>query len=239
MILLSGVTHDIRIGATVERVISSVTTRIPTDRRIALLGSSPSADAALFEMLSGVILPSAGTVKRYARVSFPVGFSGGFSPELTVRQNVEYVAKLYDQPPDKMVDFIATWLRLGSELDRPFVKLPRPTMREFAWAIAFGLPFDVYLLTANRKVTVSTVWRVFYELFKVRAATCGFIASADPYFARLHCDMGMVLRNQRLELFEDMEEAIRIADEAAGSEKNNSREYVKESRPMKPVGESL
>lgn len=224
MILLSNVAHEIRIGSSVDRLISNTNVRIPSDRRIALLGSKPPISSALFDLLCGMVPPVVGTVTRFRRISFPVGFSRGFSPELTVRQNVEYVAKLYDQPLNQVVEFVATWSEIGPAFDQPLIKLPRPAMREVTSIVALSIPFDMYLVTANRAVSVSPMWRKFYELFKIRAATSGFIASTDPHFARLHCDMGMLLRNHRLELFEDIEDAILIASQTASSNGDSAQE---------------
>lgn len=232
MILLSGVTHEVRTGPITERIVTNVTARIPSDRRVALLGNKPAINAALFDLLAGIVPPTAGAIRRYGRISFPVGFAGGFSMELTVRQNVEYVAKIYDQPLNETVDFVKKWSGIGPAFDQPFIKLPRSMLREIISIVAFSIPFDMYLLTANRKVTVSPLWSKFYELFKLRSATSGFIASADPHFARLHCDMGMLVRNRRIELFEDIEEAIRMADETAADTESNRRD-VDEPHPSK------
>jgi ABC-type glutathione transport system ATPase component len=52
-------------------------------------------------------------------------------------------------------------------------------------------------------------------LFEARAKTSGmFILSQDLAFARKFCDMGLVLDDGELRLFEDVEQAIAFAAEA-------------------------
>jgi capsular polysaccharide transport system ATP-binding protein len=233
VIALTAVTHDVQTKPAPERILTDVSLEIPADRRIALLGGTQIARKALFDLLSGIALPKSGRVARKCTVSFPVGFLGGFVPELTIRENVGILASMYDQDGPKIVQFISRFADLRPELDKPFGKLPRIVVRRLGLFIAYSMPFDVYLVTAGRRLMNSALQQDIYGLFKARAATHGMIVSTDPHFARMHCDMAMIMRLGQIEIFDDVEAALSHLDSNADEDVDDGLDAAEESNPSR------
>jgi capsular polysaccharide transport system ATP-binding protein len=208
MISLDRVSHDIVTGAERRQFLRAVTVNIPPDRHIALLGATDEDRLVLFEILSGVVLPKQGLLIRKGNVSFPVGYLGGISGDLSVRQNVEHIARIYGADVHKTTDIVERLANLGGKFDRPFEELSKVERRQLAPIVALSIPFDLYLLSAGRKGSQNPSLKTFYSMFHARASGCGMIIATDPIFARAHCNMGMVVRNGGLHLFDDVEEAI-------------------------------
>jgi capsular polysaccharide transport system ATP-binding protein len=210
MIILQDVTLA---GTTLRRkhkpVLSSVDLAIPSDRRIALLGPSEQDKKKLLNLLCGATLPTHGHVARNARVSFPVGYTGGISGDHSVRLNVAHVARLYGADADSVLNFVQQIEGLGKVFDKKFSALPKSTRRKFAYIIAYSIPFDVYLLESEPQRVPNDCREISYALFQARMRTAGMVISTrDPQFAREFCEVGLVLKQGRLRLYSDIESAI-------------------------------
>jgi capsular polysaccharide transport system ATP-binding protein len=209
-----------------RKVLSSVNLEIPSDQRIALVGSSAEDRRILVDLLGGVALPTAGRVIRKAEVSFPVGQLPGFSKDLTVRVNVAHVARLYGANVKTTVEIVEKLIDLGNVFDKPYDDMPRQLRKPLAQIVAFAIPFDAYILTDDslRPVQESRHRRdrddhsaACYALFQARLKTSGMIIPTDDLdFAREHCEMGMVLYQGRLELLDDVDDSFRLGQEHRG-----------------------
>src|SRR6185503_18714854 len=100
----------------------------------------------VIDMLAGIVLPTYGRIVRDCRVSYPVGFLGGCSPEISVRLNVAHIAKLYDVDPRTLVEFVERAAEIGLPFEKPFAELPNNLKRQLGLILSFAIPFDVYLL---------------------------------------------------------------------------------------------
>jgi capsular polysaccharide transport system ATP-binding protein len=197
-------------GARRREVLADVSLRIPSNRRIAVLGPSGRDKRVFMKLLAGIEFPTSGTIVRNARVSFPVGKIGGFSRDLSVRGNVAHVARLYDADVDAVVDFVKKVMRLGAAFDRPYREMPARKREDFSQVLSYSVPFDVYLLgeevaAIGKRKEKSEV----FSLFEARARTCGMImATSNPGFVREFCDMALILHKGNILLTKDVEGAL-------------------------------
>jgi capsular polysaccharide transport system ATP-binding protein len=182
---------------------------IPSHRRIALLGPSEADKRDLIDLLSGVRMLSTGHVRRYAALSFPVGHLGSQSRDLTVRQNVAHVARVYGADVAKTVAFVAAVLDNNPLFERPLREFPQEQLRTLLAIIALSIPFDTFLLADDVFLGGGRLKERCYALFRARIEKAGAIISArNAQFARQHCDMALFLHKGLLTAFEDVEEAL-------------------------------
>jgi capsular polysaccharide transport system ATP-binding protein len=214
MILLDQVTltATVRINvmrAEVRTVISSASLAIPSDRRIALLGPSDEDKKVLINLLGGVVLPRKGRILKKAKVSFPVGYLGGFTVDFSPRKNVAHLARLYDADVETVVDFVENTTVLGPAFDKPYKLLTGPQRRQLGRVVGYSIPFDVYVLTEEIVNGRNKENDISYHLFQARSRTAGMIIpTQNPKFAREHCEMGLVLNDGDLRFFDSIENAI-------------------------------
>ena len=57
---------------------------------MGILGLNGQGKSTLIRIISGSELPDSGTIKRKGRVSWPIGFTGGFNGSLTGRENLRF-----------------------------------------------------------------------------------------------------------------------------------------------------
>lgn len=214
MISLHNVTKRILLHGKDREVLSGVSLTIPTDRRIALLKPNEHDKLVFLHLLAGIILPTRGRIVRKARVSFPVGYLGGFSPELSVRHNIMHVARLYRVNAAELLAFVEQVGEFSMLLDQRFQHLPGPLKNQLGLIIAYGIPFDVYLLPRERgraKGNPADFQQTAMALHEMRARTCGMIVVVNnPNLARNQYDGALILHRGRLHYFDDMEAALSL-----------------------------
>ena len=156
------------------------------------------------------MLPRSGRIVRRVKVSFPVGFSGGFSADLPVRANVAHLARLYGSDERELIEFVKDVAELGPLFDQPFGLLPAPSRKLLAQVVAFAIPFDLYLLSDHIGRGNPRQSNVAYDLFEARARQAGVIVSLrNPKLAiRDNYEMAVVLDRGQLALYDDVEDAV-------------------------------
>jgi capsular polysaccharide transport system ATP-binding protein len=199
-----------------REILSSVNLQIPCDRRIALFANSGHDISLLMNLMSGLIVPTSGTVSRRAKVSFPSGHFGSFSELLSVRNNVAHIAGIYGVDGQSLVEFIQNVVHLGPAFDGPWSRVPRDRQHLISQIILFSIPFDMYLLAgAVPQPAKSGPARNLYNMFLERTKSAGFVMVArNPELARRHCDMALVLHQRQLHLFDDLDRAAMLTHKA-------------------------
>jgi capsular polysaccharide transport system ATP-binding protein len=164
----------------------------------------------LIDILTGVARPERGVVLRDVRVSFPVGFLGGFDDTLSVGFNLKHVARLYGTDPRQFVTFVSGFLGDRRVLEHRLKELSHESRRKLASVVGLGLPFDTYVFNfGNGGARLLKLEPSLYSLFQARVATSGIIiGSQDLRFVREYCDCGLVFDSGRLEFIEDLAEAM-------------------------------
>ena len=84
-----------------------------TGRSYALLGVNGAGKSTTLRLIAGTELPNSGRVRRSVRVSWPLGFAGGFHHLMTGRDNVKFVARAYGADVRKVLTFRGRFFRIG------------------------------------------------------------------------------------------------------------------------------
>jgi capsular polysaccharide transport system ATP-binding protein len=234
MIVLDRVTANINLrNKHPAPVLSQVDLVIPSDRRIALLGASRPEAQTLINMFGGLAYPTDGQIVRKASVSFPIGYFGGFVPDVPTRVNIAHLARIYELDIKTIVDFVEQSVRPNPDFDRPFGDLPRNIQRRIATIVAYTLPFDVYVLMQDAVHGKPHPKNVALSLFEHRNRTSGMIISVtEPKFALDYCDMAMVLDRGQLIMCEDVESGLALSKELMEAKAEHLAQVREERRQM-------
>ncbi|WP_371809489.1 ABC transporter ATP-binding protein [Aliiroseovarius sp. xm-m-339-2] len=111
-----------------------------------ILGVNGAGKSTTMKLLAGSELPNSGTIRRNVRVSWPLGFSSGMHPNLTGRENVNFVARLYGQDPRKVTAFVDDFSDLGSNIDEPFGTYSSGMSQRLSFGLSMAIEFEVYLI---------------------------------------------------------------------------------------------
>jgi len=210
MIELEHVTKFYRTRKGVHRVLDDISLRLPKGRNIGILGVNGAGKSTLIRLLSGVEEPDSGVIRTNVRLSWPLGFHGGFQGALTGRDNAKFVARIYGAELKPFVEFAQDFSELGRYFDNPIRTYSSGMRARFAFAVSLAADFDCYLvdeITAVGDQRFKDKYRKAFEERKERANI--LMVSHNPVTIRKDCDMGAVLHQGKITLYEDVEDAIR------------------------------
>lgn len=212
MIRLQSLTYAYRKGVP---VIDGLTVDLPSDRRLAILGGQQSGKTTLIQLLAGLLTPSAGSIERHARLSFPAGYQRGFRMASTLGQNLTFAAKIYGADPDEVIGFVAEVTGLSAMVDRPLRDLSVQDRMNTSFALTYALPFDTYLFDNTFTVGEPEFRAKCLAMFEARSRTSGVIVATK--FARTaaqFCDCALVMLPGQATYYDNVADGV-AAFEAA------------------------
>lgn len=211
MIELSQVTKAYRMRHGVNVVLNNVNFRFERGSNVGILGKNGSGKSTLLRILSGAEQPDAGSVVRRGRVSWPIGFSGGFSPSLTGNENARFVARLYGADVHTVCGFAYEFSELGDYFDMPVRTYSSGMRARLAFALSMAVDFDVYLVDEVTAVGDSTFQKKCRRAFQDRRGHSSvIIVSHDLKTIKSYADHCLVLRRGSLVAFDHVAEAARF-----------------------------
>ncbi|KGJ11112.1 ABC transporter ATP-binding protein (plasmid) [Paracoccus versutus] len=214
MIRLENLTKIYRLKGRETLVADNLNAEFPTGASVALLGRNGAGKSTLLRIIAGTVLPTAGRVLSDGTISWPVGFSGSFHPELTGAQNVRFVARIYGVDTDELVDYVADFAELGQHYHQPFGSYSSGMRSRLAMGTSMGIHFDTYLVDEVTSVGDANFRAKSQRVFAERMArSSAIVVSHSMPMIRSMCSMGAVLHNAGLILFENIEDAIKTHEE--------------------------
>lgn len=190
-------------------VLENVTMEFRSGLSVALLGRNGAGKSTLLQMIAGNLSPTSGRILSTGTISWPVGFSGSFHPELSGAQNTRFIARIYGVDTDELVRFVENFAGLGQHFHLPFRSYSAGMRSRLAFGVSMGIPFDTYLVDEVTSVGDANFKAKSAALFKARMQTAGaFVVSHSMRMVRDLCQAGAVLENGRMHYYEDIETAI-------------------------------
>jgi capsular polysaccharide transport system ATP-binding protein len=194
-----------------HRALDRISFRVGTGERIGILGANGSGKSTLIKVLSGLLQPTRGTVRRGLRLSWPLALGGGFEGHLTGYDNVRFLTRLYDLPFAETFDYVADFSELGKHMYVP-VRFYSDGMRmRLAFALSLAMNFECYLideviLVGDRRFQL----KCHDELFG-RRQHCGMIMAVhDAGVIKEYCQSALILKAGRGRVVTDLDLAARI-----------------------------
>lgn len=207
-----------RSDGRVKTVLNDVSGRLDTRRAYALLGGNGAGKSTLLRLIAGSELPNRGRILRRGRISWPLGFSGGFHPQMTGRQNVAFIARVYNEDVDEAVAFAEEFAQIGMHINLPVGTYSSGMTARLAFAVSMAVEFDFYLIDEITAVGDERFAERCREAFSERRGRSGLIlASHSIATIRDYCEHALVLREGELTYFEDIDEGVEYYRSAAFS----------------------
>jgi len=176
-----------------------------------IMGINGAGKSTTMRLIAGTEEPSRGRVHRGLRVSWPLGFAGGFHPAMTGRDNIVFVARIYGEDPRRVLEFVEDFSELGSYLDVPIKTYSSGMGSRLAYGMSMAIPFDTYLIDETLAVGDGRFQKRCQEVFTARRANADVILiSHDMETIRTYCSQAIILINGRAVVYEDVNDAIAI-----------------------------
>jgi capsular polysaccharide transport system ATP-binding protein len=209
MIRLSRVSKSYRTENHRKVVLDDVTYSFDTRYTYGIFGSNGAGKSTLLRLIGGTELPNSGQIFRDLRISWPLGFGGGFHPLMTGRENIKFVSRIYGANLWRVIDFVEYFSELGSYLDMPVSTYSSGMAARLAFGLSMAIDFDCYLvdeITAVGDARFGLRCRQAFE--EKRGRSSMIMVSHDIGTIKAYCDRGLVLYRGKLVAFGHIDDAI-------------------------------
>lgn len=210
MIRLRNVSKRYRTQAGFKTVLDDVSLEFPVGASVGILGLNGAGKSTLIRIIGGAEPPDSGQVECDQRVSWPLGYAGGFQGTLTARENARFVARIYGESPRYVEAFTQEFSELGEYFDEPLKSYSAGMQGRFAFSVSLACDFEYYLVDEALETGDARYREKFRMAFEERRANASVIlVSHNEQTIRRNCDMAAILNEGSLVLYEDLKEALR------------------------------
>jgi len=216
VIELRNVTKAYRTHAGMHVVLNRLNATFPDKVSYGILGLNGAGKSTLLRILGGAEQPDEGRVLRSGRVSWPIGFAGGFNGSLSGEENCRFAARIYGADLDHVVEFTREFAEIGEYFRMPVRTYSSGMRARLAFGLSMAIDFDTYLVDEVTAVGDSRFRKKCQEAFASRRERAAvIIVSHQIKTIEAYADRYALLRNGELEIFDDLDEVSRLYEEAA------------------------
>ncbi len=211
MIALKNITKVYHTPFGPNVVLDDITITLPTGENIGILGKNGAGKSTLLRIIGGAEMPDLGTVRTDGQISWPIGFSGGFSGSLTGEDNCRFVARIYAQDVDRVTDETRAFAELGDYFYMPIRTYSSGMRARLAFGLSMAIDFSVYLVDEITAVGDTNFKTKCRNAFSERSQRSSLImVSHSPDTIREYCTRCAVMHRGRLQLFDSVDEAYKV-----------------------------
>lgn len=214
MIELRNISKAYRTQTGWHQVFDNVSVTFPTNQNIGILGLNGAGKSTLLRLISGVENPDSGEIYRDVRVSYPIGFSGGFQAWLSGRENARFVGRIHGVPLKELEEFVQDFTELGHYYDMPIKTYSSGMKSRLAFAVSMAIDFDCYLAdeisaSGDRRFK-SKYHQTFVEKHKKASI---IMVSHQSSQIQQFCDISAVVHEGEICLFDTVEQGMKFYDD--------------------------
>jgi len=189
--------------------LTNVNVTFESGYNFGVLGVNGAGKSTLLRLIAGSEIPDFGVIRRYARVSFPLGFGGTFHGAVSGRENVAFIARIYGAGLREVLEYVENFSELGEYLHMPVNTYSAGMRARLAFATCLALDFELYLVDEVTEVGDQRFRQKCAEAFRDRMQRSDIIlVTHNIHTLRQYCDRGAILANGELTLFDDIGTAL-------------------------------
>jgi capsular polysaccharide transport system ATP-binding protein len=212
MIEFVGVKKAYRSARAEKVILAGFTGALPYGRNIGILGMNGAGKSTLLRLIAGTEFPDAGKIRRYARISYPLGFTA-FKGNMTGRENSRFVARIYGLDVKSVERFVEEFAELGKYFDMPVSTYSSGMTARVSFAVSMAVDFEVYLIDEMLGVGDKRFKARAEAIFDAKRERANLImVSHSTGTLQRFCDMGAILYGGELALYDDLADAIKDYD---------------------------
>lgn len=201
-------------------VFQNLSFTFPENVSIGLIGPNGAGKSTLLRIIGGLDMPDSGRVITDKSISWPVGLAGGFQKDLSARDNVRFVCRVYGFHGDDMkekVAYVEEFAEIGKYFDEPVSEFSSGMRSRVAFGLSMAFDFDYYLIDeagavgdANFKKKSNAVYRQKLEKSNV------IMVSHSMSEIRTYCQNIVLVQNGIATIYDNVEEGIKMYEESRG-----------------------
>lgn len=211
MIQFDNVSKTYHLRKLTKKVFSNLSFTIRRGESIGICGANGAGKSTLLRLVAGVEHPTSGTVTRKMTTSWPIGYGGAMQPMMTGADNVRFLARIYQQPYEELIDFVEDFAQLGPYLHQPVRTYSTGMGARLAFALSLAISFECYLIDEVTGAGDARFRRRSkIELERRRKNSALIMVSHEPHTLNDFCERGAILYGGHLTLFDSVAEATQV-----------------------------
>lgn len=204
-----GKTYHTHAGDVVA--LNNISFQLQMGEKIGVLGRNGAGKSTLVRIISGCELPTSGFIDGDLLLSWPLGFAGGLVGNMTGKDNIRFISRLYNKPFKETLELVDDFAELGKHLNNAVKNYSSGMRMRLAFGLTLAVDFDCLLIDEVLSVGDARFHRKCHEeLFVKRSHLSMILISHDLNIIREFCKSALVLKNGYGRVFEDLELAISI-----------------------------
>jgi capsular polysaccharide transport system ATP-binding protein len=214
MLEFDNVSKSYWTGTQRKVILDRASFRVELGCSLGILAPNGTGKTTIINMMSGLEKPDEGEIRRGCRISFPLGFMGGLIGKHTGRENVRFIAQLYDLDPDYVEAFCRWLCDINEYFDMPVGTYSSGMRARLSFALLLALDFDMYLIDEGMPSTADVNFnRKAGAILRERLEKATIIVvSHQASTLEKFCRSAAVLRKGKLHMFDTLEEAKVLYD---------------------------
>lgn len=210
MIILEDVFKSYKTWRGTRQVLAGVSASFPPGKNVGILGKNGAGKTTLLRLIGGVENVDRGRIIRQGRISWPIGFSGGFHGSLSGRENVRFICRIYRADFRKVLSFVEEFAELDEYLDMPVKTYSSGMRAKIAFGLSMAIDFDCYLVDEVTAVGDESFRAKCRAAFVERRSRSSLImVSHSASTIKQNCDIAAVLSKKQLIFFDDIDDALK------------------------------
>ena len=191
-----------------NQVLDNISVTFAPGENMGILGRNGSGKSTLLRILASIEQPDRGVVIHDQRVSWPLGFAGGFSGSLTGEENCRFVARIYGADVNRVSRYAFDFSELREYFYMPVRTYSTGMKSRLAFGLSMAIDFNVYLIDEVTAVGDKPFQNKCREAFRERRGRSSLImVSHNLATIKQFCDRCAVLINGQLHICESIDEA--------------------------------
>jgi len=194
-----------------NQVLDDISITFPTGENIGILGRNGAGKSTLLRILANIEQPDSGDVIRHQRVSWPIGFSGGFNGSLTGAENTRFVARIYGADVDEISKYTREFSELKDYFYMPLRTYSMGMRARLAFSLSMAIDFSVYLIDEVTAVGDKPFQQKCRDAFAERRQRSSVIlVSHSLSNVKRYCEKCAVLVDGKLQMFDTVNAAAEV-----------------------------
>ena len=209
MLVFDRVSKFYRTKGVKKTILSDFSFEFPTDRNVGIMGKNGAGKSTMMRLMAGIEPPDLGHVYRTTRVSWPLGFAGGFNGSMTGIENIRFVSRIYGQDTENVIAYVTEFAELGPSLRLPIKTYSSGMKARLAFGLSMAIDFDVYLIDEITAVGDEDFKKKSKAVFQDKLAKSQIIMiSHSAGTIKQYCDCGLLLEGNQIRYFDDVDDLL-------------------------------
>ncbi|MDJ0625996.1 MAG: ABC transporter ATP-binding protein [Candidatus Caenarcaniphilales bacterium] len=214
MIELKNITKSYKTKGIRHYVFKNLSFTIPHNTNVGILGRNGQGKSTLMRMIGGIDPPDSGEISTQKSISWPVGLAGGFQGQLTAKDNIRFVCRVYgcsEKQIEEKTKYVRDFAEIGNHFDLPMKTYSSGMKSRVSFGLSMAFDFDYYLVDEVLAVGDAHFRSKSQKVFKAKSSNANIImVSHSTNTLKEMCDSLILINNGNLTFYQDIQEGLKV-----------------------------